>query len=155
MRLYEIDCKIAECFDEETGEIFNEELLNSLEMERAEKLTNIIRFIKNLKADAKALKEEEDSFKKRRTAAENKYKSLTEWLEKYLQGETFESEDKTAKVSYRNNPSVYVSDISLLPEEFIRRADPEPRKDDIKAAIKEGRTVPGAEIVYTKSMQVR
>ena len=66
MNLYEIDNEILKTFDEETGEILDADRLNELEMDRTQKLTNIIHWIKNLRSDAKILKEEEDSFKKRR-----------------------------------------------------------------------------------------
>ena len=80
---------------------------------------------------------------------------MTNWLERILDGQTFESEDKTAKVSYRRNPSVDVTNFDLLPEEFIKRTDPTAKKKEIAAAIKMGLEVPGAMIVYSTSMQIK
>lgn len=155
MTLYEIDCRLSECFDMETGEILDEEMMNALEIARDKKITGIVHYIKNLEADYKALKEEADSFAARAKSAKNKAESLRSFLEKYLNGETFESEDKTAKVSYRKSTSVNIFDFSKLPEEFIKIADPEPKKKEIMAAIKDGQEVPGAELQTNLSMQIK
>lgn len=63
MNLYGINSQIMEAFeaavDMETGEIINEaayEALNRLQMEREEKIEGILLWIKNLTADANALK---------------------------------------------------------------------------------------------------
>ena len=64
--LYEINTAILYCVEVEpgttvnmeTGEIIDLEKLSLLKMERSEKIRNIALWVKNLKADAKALKEE-------------------------------------------------------------------------------------------------
>lgn len=155
MNLYEIDAAIAETFDAETGEILDEERLNQLEMDRTTKITNIIHFIKNLDSDAEALKKAEDDFKARRQSAEKKSESLRNYLEGYLQGDTFESEDKTAKVSYRKSESVDIDDVWKLPEFLKKYKDPEPDKTAIKKYLKEGNELEGARLVTKMNMQVR
>ena len=76
MNLYEIENEILNCVDMETGEIVDIEKLESLQMERDQKIENIGCWIKNLLADAKALKEEKDNLAARQKAAENKVASL-------------------------------------------------------------------------------
>ena len=80
MNLYEIDNAILECVDMETGEIVDTEKLAALQMERDQKIENIGCWIKNLNADAKALKEEKDNLAARQKAVENKAASLKEYL---------------------------------------------------------------------------
>ena len=63
MNLYEIDNEILSCVDMETGEVVDMDKLNNLQMERDQKIENIGCWIKNLLADAKALKEEKDKEK--------------------------------------------------------------------------------------------
>ena len=80
MNLYDIDAKIMECVDVETGEIIDEDMLNALTMERDAKVENIALWIKNLKAEAEALKVEKDAFAKRQKTAENQMNSLKQYL---------------------------------------------------------------------------
>jgi hypothetical protein len=155
MNLYEIDNEILKTFDEETGEILDSERLNELQMDRERKLTNIIHWIKNLRSDVKILKEEEDSFRKRRQSAEKKAEQLTAYIEGYLAGEKFESEDKTAKVSYRQSTSVNVTDVFKLPEFLKKYKDPEPDKVAIGELLKKGETVEGAELVTKMSLIIK
>ena len=155
VNLFEIDKAMLETFDQETGEILDEEKLNQLQMDRAQKITNIVHFIKNLEADAEAFKKVMDDFKSRKDSAEKKAESLRKYLENYMNGETFESEDKTAKIAYRKSESVEVSDIWLIPEEYKKYKEPEADKTAIKKAIKEGHEVEGAKLVTKMNMQVK
>ena len=84
MTLYEIQDNIRKAieqgFDEETGEILDTNALEALEIQRDEKIENIALFIKNLKAEAEAIKAEKMNLAKRQQTAENK----AEWLKQYL-----------------------------------------------------------------------
>lgn len=157
MTLYEIDAALETTFDAETGEILDSELMDKLEMEKKDKITNIIHWIKNLESDAEQLKAEKMSFEKRQKSCENKANQLRAYLEKYLNGEKFESDDKTAKISYRKSDSVVidVANVWLLPEEFLKYEDPKPMKDEIKAYLKSGKTIAGVHLETKMNMQVR
>ena len=153
MNLFEIENDIMNCWDQETGEILDSDRLDQLEMERDTKIENIALYIKNLTADAEALKAEKQSFAERQKAAENKAESLKKYLANYLAGQKF-STPKVA-ISFRKTSSVNVTDISQLPEEFLKFADPTPDKTAIKNAIKAGTTVTGAEIVEGQSISIK
>jgi len=155
MTLFEIDQKILETFDQETGEILNEDLLKELQMNREQKITNIVHFIKNLEADCDAFKKVEDDFKKRRESAEHKVESLKKFLEGYLAGDTFESDDKTAKVTYRKSETVEVPDVWKLPEQFKKYEDPKADKTAIKKALKAGEIVEGAQLIEKLNIQIK
>ena len=58
MTLYEIDQQLLDCIDLETGEIIDAEKLTELTMERDEKIEKVALWIKELKAEAEALKAE-------------------------------------------------------------------------------------------------
>ena len=49
--LYEINQDILDCIDLETGEVFDLDKLQNLQMEKNEKIENIALLIKNLKSD--------------------------------------------------------------------------------------------------------
>lgn len=153
MNLYEIDNAILECVDMETGEIVDTEKLAALQMERDQKIENIGCWIKNLNADAKALKEEKDNLAARQKAVENKAVSLKEYLFRYLNGEKF----KSAKVaiSYRKSDSVNISPAAEIPEEFLKHAEPTPDKVGLKAALKAGEEFPGITLVTQQNIQIK
>lgn len=153
MNLYEIDQEIMNCVDMETGEIIDPARLDELQMDRDTKIENIACWIKNLKADAEALKAEKDALAGRQKAAENKMESLKKYLSGYLAGQKFQT-PKVA-ISFRKVSSVNVIDMSLLPKKFLRYADPTPDKTMIKNAIKAGNDVSGAEIVEGQSMTIK
>lgn len=153
MNLYEIDSAIMDCVDMETGEIIDMEALEDLQMERDQKIEGIGCWIKNLLADAKALKEEKDNLAARQKAAENKAASLKTFLSRYLNGEKF----KTAKVaiSYRKSDSVDITEGAVIPEEYLKYSEPTPDKIGLKAALKAGEEFPGISIVTSSNIQIK
>lgn len=153
MNLYEIENEILNCVDMETGEIVDIEKLESLQMERDQKIENIGCWIKNLLADAKALKEEKDNLATRQKSAENKAASLKAYLSNYLNGEKFE----TAKVaiSYKKSDSVDIAEGAVIPEEYLKYSDPTPDKIGLKAALKAGEKFPGISIVTSSNIQIK
>ena len=60
--------------DEGTGEILNADALDLLEIERDAKIENICLWIKNLRADARAYKDEEESFRARKRRRKTRLK---------------------------------------------------------------------------------
>lgn len=151
--LYEINQAIMDCVDEETGEIIDVEKLNDLQMQFDEKVENIACFIKNLLADAKAIKEEENSLASRRKSYENKADSLKKYLSDTLNGQKF----KTAKVSisYRKSESVDIENMKDVPEEYLKIAEPTVDKTSAKKAMKNGVEIPGLRLAESKNIQIR
>ena len=153
MKLYEIDQAIMDCIDMETGEIINEELLNDLQMERDAKIENVALWIKELKAEAEALKAEKLAFAERQKVAENKMESLKKWLAYALDGQAFKT--VRASVTFRKSQAVEVADIWKLDENYLRYKEPEADKTAIKEALKAGQTVAGATLVENTSVIIK
>lgn len=153
MNLFEIEKEIMSCVDMETGEIIDIEKLEQLQMDRDSKIENIACWIKNLTADAEALKAQKQAFADRQKVAENKAESLKKYLAAYLGGQKF-STDKVA-ISFRKTSSVNVTDMSQIPEEFLKYAEPTVDKTAIKNAIKAGAVVAGAEVVEGQSISIK
>lgn len=153
MTLYEIDQAIMDCIDSETGDIIDAELLDSLQMERTEKIENVACWIKELKAEAEALKSEKMAFAERQRVAENKAESLKNWLAYVLNGEKFKT--TRASVSFRATDKVEITDIMQLDESFLRYKEPEADKTAIKEAIKAGQEVAGATLVSSTSVIIK
>jgi hypothetical protein len=160
--LYEIDQEILDCVDEETGEILDTERLDALQMEREAKLEGVALWIKDLRAEADAVKAEADKLTARKKALDNKIDSIKTWLAQALDGEKLKT--PRCNVYQTHNQRLTVADekglISLLqssddPERFLRFYDPELRKDEIKKALKDGAVIPGAILEDTESIVIR
>ena len=158
MKLYEIDEAILNCIDTETGEIIDADQLDKLTMEREAKLENVACWIKDLKAEAEALKAEKMAFTERQKVAENKMESLKKYLAYALDGKKF----STAKcaVSFRNTESVEVTEEGLEAlmkehDELLTYKAPEPNKTAIKQAIKDGLNVAGVQLVQNISTIIK
>jgi hypothetical protein len=160
--LYDIDQDILDCVDMETGEIIDIEKLTALQMERDRKLEGVVLWIKDMKAEAAAVKEEADKLTARKRALDNKMESLKAWLVIALNGEKLKTprcnvyQTHTQKVSVADEPKL-ISFLQTLedPDRFLRFKDPELRKDEIKKALKDGLFIPGAELEDTESVVIK
>lgn len=162
MTLYEINKSIEaileDVVDPETGEIIEGDLFEAyeaLQMDWAEKVDNIACFIKDLKAEAAAIREEEKALAARRRSAESKGERLSQYLEFCLHGEKFSS--PRASVSYRRACKVVVDEAHLfeIPEQYLRYKDPEVDKTAVKKALTAGEAVPGCNLVESTSMIIK
>ena len=156
MNLYDIEYEITNCVDSETGEIIDEQRLDALQMAREKKIENILLWIKNLKSEAGAIREEEKKLADRRQSDEKKAESLTQYVQNVLNGEKF----KTSRVvvSYRKSEAAIVDDLQLMQEtcdEYLKYKDPEPDKAKIKAALKDGITVPGCHLEERQNITIK
>lgn len=158
MNLYEIENEILSCVDMETGEVIDVEKLDALTMERDRKIENLALWVKNLEADAKAYKEEKESFAQKQKGAENKAKSLKEYLSNFLSGAAYKS--TKVNISFRASKSVDVFDMDALMryddcDSYLKYADPTADKTAIKEAINNGVEIPGCRIVENQNIQIK
>ena len=158
MKLYEIDNAIYECVNED-GEVIDQDKLEELQMERDKKIEGIACWIKELAAEANAIKEEKLKLEARQRVAENKVKSLKSYLAYALQGASF----RTAKVSvsFRKTESVEVTPDGLENlmrggrDDLLKYKEPEPDKTAIKQALKSGLNVRGVQLVQNTSTIIK
>lgn len=153
MTIYEINEQILNCIDLETGEIIDIDRLNDLQLERDTKIENVACWIKELKAEAEALKAEKMAFAKRQQVAENKMESLKKYLAYALDGQAFKT--TRASVTFRKSQAVEIDDIYKLDENYLRYKEPEADKTAIKEALKAGKTVAGATLVENTSVIIK
>lgn len=162
MTLYEIDDQMRRLLDAgngtavdaETGEVFDEAAIDALEMARHDKIENIIKFRKNMSAEADALEAEAKNLAARAKALRNK----ADWAEGYLArhmtpGESFDSIAGT--VRWRKSQAVSI-DVPLerLPYEYIRVSFA-PKTADIRKALKEGKEIPGTHLEVRMNIQIK
>ena len=153
MNLYEIDEKILECIDTETGELIDAEMLDKLCMERTEKIEYVCLWIKNLKAEIEALKAEKQAFEERIKKATSKSDSLKKYITSYLNGAKFES--AKVSVSFRKSESLEISEGATIPEEYLKYKAPDVDKVGLKKALKDGQTFEGIFIVENQNVQIK
>lgn len=162
MKLYEINEMLEKCIrlnddmavDAETGEIIDVEAIDALEMERNEKIRNIVKWIKNLRSDEEQLANEANKFAKRKKAVHNKAEQLSAYLEQNLHGVPFKEIDAT--VLFRKTKYVDIfGKVDDIPPEYLRVAQPEPNKALIAKAIKNGVDVKGCRLAERLSMSIR
>ena len=170
MTLYDIDAQIAALdgaaeddmlINAETGELVSvSQALDALRMEREEKLENVACWVKNLSAEADAIREEENRLVKRRKAAETKAAKLKAWLLAAMTREDGTTDKlKTGRVMIsvkRNPPSTVVDDEEMLPWAYttVKQVVVQD-KTAIKAALLAGEEVPGAHLEYGRSVIIK
>ena len=160
--LYEIDAAILAAVDQETGEILDVEKLDALQMEREQKLEGVALWVKDLKAEAAAVKEEADKLNARKKALDNKIDGLKAWLLRALDGGKLKTprcnvyQTHSQRVAVADEPKL-INFLQTLeePEKFLRFKDPELKKDEIKKALKDGTIIPGAELEETESVVIK
>jgi len=143
----------------ETGEIdpvVAEQLeINGQELDEKIKGTAII--YKQLIADAKMLKEEEDNIVARRKRAERNAEFLKNRLEfALLQLGKTEFKDTKVNITFRKSTRVEITDESKLPIDYIvEKVTRTPSKTLIMDALKAGTNVEGAMLVEAQNIQIK
>ena len=111
----------------------------------------------NAELNTKSIKDEEANLMARRKAYENKAENLKEYLSSCMQF-VGASKFETAKVklSFRASESVEIRNMDEIPSDFmVEKVTVAPDKTAIKAAIKNGILIPGAEIVRKENLQIK
>ena len=152
MNLYEIHHEIMSCWDEETGEILDVQKFDALQMALEDKLEAIGCYVKNLEAEAAALKVEEQAFAARRKRTENKAASLKNYLSGYLQGCPFET--LRVKVFFRKSESLEVAEDAVVPEEFLKHKV-EVNIAELKKAVKSGLVLDGVQLIQKQNINIK
>lgn len=160
MKLYEICNELAnfELVCDEDGVILNADELEKLQMEKKDKVKNIGLLVKNLNADLIALTEEKkvmsQRFDSRIKAIERDIEFYKEYLTKYLEGEKFESDDKSVVISYRPSERLVIDNIRQVLTDYID-FEPVPDKKRLKQAIKDGKDVFGCHLEESMNIQIK
>ena len=154
MTIFEIDEKILNCIDVDTGEV-DIEALEALQLERNNKIENIIKWIKELRSEAAAISAEMDALAKRFDSRAAKADKLTAYLEVVLKGEEFKT--AACEIRYKKTPAaVKISDEASFLErypEFSRiKQTVSVDKVALKAAINSGETFDGASLESKNKM---
>ena len=157
-KLYEINAAIETVLQLAIeGEMSDEDLATNLadiELAFDDKADDVACYIKNMRAEAEAIKAEIDRLTKRRQSAERAATRMAGYLSTQMlhAGRPKITTARNA-ISHRPSEQTVIDDISILPEACIRLV-PEADKAAVKAAIKGGFTVPGAHIEKKQNIQI-
>ncbi len=171
MKLYEINAEILRLmdaieFDPETGEVLcdTDEMyaqIHSLQMERQSILEYLAKLVINLRAEAAAVKAEEQRLKGRRDRLARKEERLMQVLDRECAGE--KTDLGVATFSYRKTSRVEVADSAKAVRwlkrhkhtDCFRVPAPEVAKNEVKKLINAGLKVPGCALVEDRSYSLR
>lgn len=157
MKLYEIPGEITDLLDPDTGEITDEEALGKLLRKWNNGVEWLALEVKNSLAEAEALKKEKEAFAARQKTAENRAKSLKNYLGFLLNGEKFKTD--RVQISWRRSEQVQTDDEFILwaleNNAYLRFKEPEVDRAALKDALKQGIEVPHAVLVENQNIQIK
>jgi hypothetical protein len=131
-----------------------EDALRRIEDERDAKALNVACFIKNLRAQAEALKQEKLRLQRRQQAAERTVERLNAYLQQFVEPGT-RIQDSRAAIGWRKSEAVVCSaDPASLPSEY-QRVKVEADLSAIRSALKAGEEIAGAALENRNSIQIR
>lgn len=153
VKLWEIDERIRECVDPETGEIIDDAALDALTIAREQKVEGVALWAKELTYEAEALRKEKQALDARIKSAENKIAGIKNWLAFVTGGEKFST--SKAVVSFRNTSSVIIDDEEKIPEQFVKtEVVKTPMKVELKKALASG-SIPGCHLQDNVSVIIK
>lgn len=147
-RIIDID---GDNIDPETGELVD---IDSLNLEREEKIGNIVKAIKNLKSEEEALNNASKELGDRAAAKEKKIAFLKSYLSSHMkEGEKYEC--VAGKIRWYKKPAVVIDcEFEKLPKEYLRvRYTPD--KIMLQKDLKSGKEIPGARLEDRTSISIR
>ena len=171
LKLYEVNEAIQSLLmqlepDPETGEICMDDdtilaELKGLQMERSRILEYLAKLTLNTRAEAAALKEEENRLRARRTSLERRDERLMGILDRECAGEKMDC--GVATVCYRKTSHVDVTDSEKAVRwlkrnkhlDCFRIPAPEVAKAEVKKLLKAGEKVPGTTLVQDVSCSLK
>ena len=157
MNLYELSSNYRAIQEMDLDEETLRDTLDSIIGEAEPKAENIVKWIRNLKGENTAIKEEETRLKNKRITNENKIKSLSLYLEDFLKNSGLTKiKTELFTVSLQNNPpSVDVYDATLIPAKYLIEQLPQVDKTLLKEVLKQGEEIPGATLKQTEGLRIR
>ena len=160
MKLYEIDSAIQAVYDqiEQNEGVLPDELeraLDGLQMERTEKIENIIKLLKNIDGDITKVEVEISLLEKKLNAAKNRKQSVKNFLA-YAIGNGNKFKSPIASCYWKESESVLCPDVSFLPLKFVReKVTKEPDNVAIKDALNAGEVIQGCSIMHKSTLVVK
>lgn len=133
------------------------EYLDGIQVQMKDKVSNIVRYSKNLELTAGAIDVEIERLTALKKSYEGKSQSLKDYISYSMLKHGIEKvETDIAKIFFRKSKSVEIVDLDMLPEDLVvQKVSFQPDKKAIKEAIESGWSVAGARIVEAMKLQIK
>ena len=164
MKLYEISAQMREFVDKvNTGLIPDDAIqdtLDSIQISFEDKADNTASFIKGLRAEAKAIKAEEDALKGRRQSTENKADRLEQYLaDNMLSAGLAEVKTPRNRLRFRRSTYLHIDDEGDFMRNkdnaaYLRQGKVSISRAEVTKAIKDGKNVAGATLNERQNLQI-
>lgn len=162
MKIYEIPGALRNLLDRldvdpDTGEVDGDALVAYAEYQgqAAEKLEGTACYVRELEAEAEAIKAEEERLAKRRKALENKSERLKAYMMPAIEVMGGKVKGVMASLRISRTQAVYVFDLDALPDAFKHvKTTIAPDKVALKKALKAGEDIPGAALEDRQSVVI-
>lgn len=166
MKLYELTndyLALLEAIDND--EIPEEAIADTLEAITAcieDKADNIACLLKNLDAECKAIKAEEERLAERRKAKEKSHERIKQYLSETLQRAGLDKvETARNRITFRKSETVEVDEDAFITwaqthrDDLLTYSAPKANKTEIKKALKGGAEIIGAELRINQNIQIK
>ena len=166
MKLYEYDELLESMYraeksedgvDAESGMVFDIARLDEWEAERDKKIENVLLYAEQLKADAGEISDYIKRLQERAKAKKNAAENIKNWIIARMQekGESkFETKRIRATLRVMAGNKTLITDETAIPTQYLKTKT-EPDTTAIKAALKAGEAVPGAELADSVGLTVK
>lgn len=143
--------------DEETGEVRGFEVIEALDEQYDQKAINCALYAKGLNAEIDAIAAEEAALNKRRKAAKAKLDKLKQYIGICMDTAGKDViQDPRARLSFRNTTSVDITNVDALPADYRTVVmDVKPDKTALGKLLRQGIAVPGAQLIRSRSLQIK
>ena len=161
LSLYAINEQIAKFqfdIDEETGEILNASELDELQLARDEKIESLCLYSKSLRAEAKAVGDEEKNLSDRKKKLIKKADSIDNYISAILNGTSFKTPRVVAQ--FRKSEAVIIPDDYAVPDKFVncsivRKPDKTAIKNYLKRVKENGGEVGWATLEERNNLSIK
>ena len=158
-RLRELEEKLLDGYDADTGEIIDENLVNSvmdeingLDMARNEKIEGALLIRQECQAEAESLSNEIKRLTAMKKQRERRADRLKDYAKRNLAGEKFKTD--RISVTYRKSESVDIEEGTIIPDEYVR-VKVEANKTELKKALKDGIIIRGVTLKQNTNMIIK
>ena len=160
MNLFDISAEIRSLFEQvdDDGMITEEAMQKLLELEdtKENRKEYLALFIKEKRAEGKALKEEADNLYKRSGTAYNEAKRVEGYLSSFMQSEgCTKFQTPRCVVSFRASTGVVIDEGAELPKYYYIEQPPKLSKEGLREDLKNGVEIVGARLETRFNLQVK
>ncbi len=150
--IFNIDQRLQELVNEETGEVSDISEMESLQMERDEKIKGLALMEKEIELRMLNIDQVIEELKEKKEKLSCSAEKIIQFLTIVLDGKNFEAPEVTCK--FTSSTRTEIECLDNLPSEYIR-FKPEANKTAIREALIKGKMIKGARLVRYINLKIK